>query len=404
MTQGFNFWKQKKRIHLDYASTTPVHPEVYTAMQPFFSKKWANASAIYAEGVMVRGVIDSARAKLAHILNVRPTDCIFTSGGTESNNLAIIGLIENLHGTGIAYEMMEIITTRIEHPSITETLRSLEKRGVVIRYIPLNSDGRIDVQALQTLLSSQTRLVTCAYVNSEIGVIQDVKKISRIVRAWNDAHDTTVRIHIDACQAPLWLPCALDMLGVDMLSLDAGKCYGPKGVGVLVKRHWVSLSPIMFGGGQEMGIRAGTENTALIVGCVEALVRAQKYWNVRSEKVKHLRDFFFEKITEMLPHVLVNGSLTHRVANNVNISIVGYDGEYAVITLDAQGICASTRSACGVGKGSGSAVVQEISGDTARALSTIRFTLGEESARADIIRSVDALKNYMTLMKSQIEN
>ena len=384
---------------MDYASTTPVHAEVWKAMVPYFRDMWANASAIYTEGVAVREVIEAERGALARVLHVRPSDVVFTSGGTESNNLVIVGLVARLHTEGIAYADMEIISTKIEHPSILEALRYVEALGVVIKYAPVDEEGRIDMVDLEALFSEKTRLVTFAYVNSEIGTIQDVKKITRMARAWNDTHKTHVYVHIDACQAPLWLPCALDQLGADLVSLDAGKAYGPKGVGVLVKRHWVKLNSIMYGGGQEQGLRPGTENTALIIGCVRALVRAQQHWEKQSAAIQKVRDYALSKI-KTLPNVVINGSSEHRVPNNINISIPGIDGEYAVITLDAHGIAASTRSACGAGKGQGSHVVRTISGDEARALSTIRFTLGEGTKKKDIDEAVAVLKEHIKLMRS----
>ncbi len=397
-----NFFHSKdpvKRIHLDYASTTPVHQDVFSAMKPYFSDVWANASAIYAEGVAVREVIEDERAKLARLFCVRQSDVVYTSGGTESNNLAILGLVYNLHARDVAFSDMEIISTSIEHPSILQTLKHVEKLGVIVRFVSVDGEGRIDIKEFESLLTDKTRLVTFAYVNSEIGVIQDVKKISRIVRGRNEKYHTSIYVHIDACQAPLWLPCALDALGVDMMSLDAGKCYGPKGVGVLLKRHWVGLSSSMFGGGQEGGLRAGTENTALVVGCTRALVRAQDGYEAQSARVQTIRDYAFKQISEHIPRAVINGSIQHRVANNINISIVGIDGEYAVITLDAHGVAASTRSACGAGKGAGSLVVRAISDDDARALSTIRLTLGEESHTDDIDVVIDVLKKHLSRMQ-----
>lgn len=389
----------EKRVHMDYASTTPVHPEVFEAMRPYFSDEWANPSAIYKEGVKARKVIEDARTELARTLKIRPLDVTFTSGGTESNNLALIGVIEALHKEGKAYEEMEIISTKIEHPSILETLRYLEMRGVRIVYIPVLEDGQIDYGAFESLLSAKTVLVTFAYVNSEVGIIQDIKKVTRIVRAWNEAHKTHVYVHTDASQLPLWLSCELDRLGVDMMTLDAGKCYGPKGVGVLAHRHWVKIVPIMHGGGQEQGLRSGTENTAFIVGCVKAIVRAQKNYEARSITITRLREKLFEIIEKEIPEAVVNGSRESRVANNVNISLPGFDTEYAVIWLDTKGIAASTKSACGAKESMGSNVVREITHDESRALSTLRFTLGEETTEDDIKQAVKILKEHLELMK-----
>ncbi len=245
-------------------------------------------------------------------------------------------------------------------------------------------------------LTAKTVLVTCALVNSEIGTIQPIPKIARIVRAFEKESGTHILVHTDAAQAPLWLSCALDSLGADMLSLDAGKCYGPKGVGVLAKRHGVSLTPILHGGAQELGLRAGTENTALIVGCANAIVRAQEGYIARSEKILKLREYFIELLLRDIPDAVLNGSRTDRVVNNVNISLPKFDTEYAVIWLDAKGIAVSTKSACSTG-GGGSAVVREMTNDASRASSTIRFSLGEETTKDEIERAVSVLLEFIKL-------
>jgi len=196
------------------------------------------------------------------------------------------------------------------------------------------------------------------------------------------------------------LSCELDKLDVDMMTLDAGKCYGPKSVGVLVHRHWVKIAPLMHGGGQELGLRSGTENTALIVGGVHAIVRAQSGYEPRSLSVANLRNEFFELLLKAIPHAVVNGSRESRIANNVNISIPDTDTEYAVIWLDAKGVCASTKSACGAKETTGSNVVREMTKDESRALATIRFTLGEETKKSDIVYAVEALKDFVAQMKN----
>ena len=393
--------ESNRRIHLDFAATTPVHPEVLKKMLPYFSEDWANPSAFYKEGVKARQVIEGARTKLARTLRVRASDIIFTSGGTESNNLALVGTVEALFEAGRPYVEMEIISTRVEHPSILKTLIYLEGRGVAVHYAPIDSEGRIIISEFEKLLSTKTTLVTFAYANSEIGVVQDVKKITRKVRAWNELHEVKIVTHLDASQAPLWLSCEIDMLGVDLMTLDSGKCYGPKGVGVLAKRHGVTLSPVLHGGEQEQGLRAGTENTALIVGCVEAIVRAQENHEARSEAVATLREYFFELLIQEISEVIINGSRESRIANNVNISLPNFDTEYAVVWLDAKGIAASTKSACGTGGEAGSLVVREMTHDESRALSTLRFTLGEETTKADIEQTVEILKEFKKLMQGE---
>lgn len=391
-------WGEKKRVYLDYAAATPVHTDVFAAMRPYFSERFANASAIHKEGVAMRDVVEKAREEIARTLRVRAHDVVFTSGGTESNNLALFGISEALHQDGRAYADMEIITTPIEHPSIIEALAVLQDRGVWVRYVTIDEEGRIDQNSLKEQLSENTVLVTCAYANSEIGVVQDVKKITRAVRLHNQAQGTQVKVHIDASQAPLWLPCQMDMLGVDLMTLDAGKCYGPKGAGVLAYRHGVSLRSIMHGGGQEHGLRAGTENTPLIVGCAHALIRAQQGLAARCERVRTLRDHMIDLLTKEIEGAVLNGSHEHRIANNINISIPGIDGEFAVVTLDTHGVAASTKSACSGAGGGGSVVIREMTGDEARAISTIRFTLGEETTKKDIELAVKVLKAHVHKM------
>ncbi len=396
----FKKFGRRTVVHLDYASTTPLAPEVVRAMEPYMRDVWENPSAIYEGGLRARAAIDGARTAIARALHIRAEGVLFTSGGTESNNLGIIGTVEALVSDGREYSTMEIVTTAIEHPSILRTCESLARRGVRVKYLPLSEDGRIDLSLFTKSLSKDTVLVTCAYVNSEIGTIQDVKRISRALRLWGKENDVTIPFHLDAAQAPLWLPCEMDALGIDLMTLDAGKCYGPKGVGVLAMKGAHRLAPILFGGGQEGGLRSGTENTPLIVGCAAALVRAFSSWESRSARVRALRDSMIEMLRKEIPGAVLNGSSAERVANNVNVSLPGIDSEYAVVTLDRHDIAASTKSACG-GKGSeGSDVVRELTKDDARAMSTIRFTLGEETSTGDIARAVQVLKNHAFMMRS----
>lgn len=382
-----------KRVYLDYAAATPVRASVRAAMERYFSDHFANPSAIHHEGREARRAVEAARGTVARILKIRSEDIIFTSGGTESNNLAIFGVVEATHARGVRYEDMEIITTAIEHPSVLETLKVCAARGTVVHYVPVDENGKVVMSAFEELLSEKTVLVTFAYANSEVGVVQDVKRITRAVRALGDVRPL---VHLDASQAPLWLPLAMDMLGVDMMTLDAGKCYGPKGVGVLAHRHHVELRPFAYGGDQESGLRPGTENVPLIVGCAHALEIAHDGREARVERVKELRDYLLESLSREIPQAVLNGSREDRIANNVNISIPGLDGEFAVVTLDVQGVAVSTRSACTGGKGGGSHVVRVLTGDEDRAASTIRFTLGEETTRNDIDRAVSVLAAHAT--------
>ncbi len=388
-----------RRIYLDYAAATPLRPAVARAMAPYFTDHFANPSAIHAEGQRARGAVEGARERVAALLGVRAEEITFTSGGTEANNLALFGVVEAAHAQGRAYEEIEIMSTAIEHPSILEALQALSRRGVCVRYVPIDRDGLVDREAFEAMLSARTLLVTMAYANSEVGTVQRIKQLARMVRAKTGEAGTATYFHTDASQAPLWLSCSLTSLGVDLLTLDAGKCYGPKGVGVLAHKKRVPIAPYLLGGDQERGLRPGTENVPLVVGCAEALAAACEGYAARAQKVATLRDRFIAELEAAIPQLTLNGARQERIANNCNISIPGVDGEFAVVTLDVHGIAASTRSACAGGQGSGSHVVRAMTGDDARAASTIRFTLGEETTWEELVATVQTLAEHVAALQ-----
>ena len=383
-----------KRIYLDYAAATPVAPEVMEAMLPYFSEVFGNAGAGQVEGRAAREVIDEARAELARILKVRPEGVTFTSGGTEANNLAIFGIVE-------ASKTLrpEVVTTEIEHPSVLEAMKKLETQGVKVTYLPVQETGHIDKKVLHAALSPKTVFVTFAYANSETGVVQDVRALVRAVQEYARAHSTTIFTHIDASQSPLWLSLGMDALGVDLMTLDAGKCYGPKGLGVLARKHGVELNTQTYGGAQESGLRAGTENTPLIVGGVAAFARADKGREERVVPTRAVRDYLIERLMQAFPNAILNGSQDERLANNVNISLPGMDTEYAVMYLDTHGIAVSTRSACGALGKTGSHVIRAMTGDESHATSTLRITLGEITTREDVDVCVAALHAWKNVMQ-----
>ena len=392
---------KKKRVYLDYAAATPVRPEVVEAMQPYFTEHFGNPSAIHREGQYARDAVEATRESIARLLAIRSPGVYFTGSGTEANNLALYGSVRAcLASRSCDYSDVAIVSTRIEHPSILRVLEDLARCGVDVRYVDVDADGCIDEEQLQSLLDSSVVLVSFAYANSEIGVVQNVKRLTRIVKKHNAEHNTEIRTHLDAAQAPLWLPLEMDMLGVDLMSLDGGKCYGPKGVGVLAVRHGVTLAGVLLGGGQEDGKRAGTENTPLIVGFGKALQSAVDGRESRCVRVRALRDALIMSLTKQIEGCVLNGTHEQRIANNVNISIPGLDAEFAVVTLDVHGIAASTKSACGGADGAGSEVVRIISDDKDRAQSTLRFTLGEETIQRDIARVVDVLSAHVAEMRA----
>ncbi len=395
----FSLRPSKKRIYLDHAAATPLHLEVKEAMLPFLENSFGNPSAVHEEGVKARQAVEVARLKVATVLGIRPTGIIFTSGGTESNNLAILGLVKKLQKDGLPYSEMEIITTEIEHPSISALLPMLRELGVTIRFAAVDSEGKITVPALEAVLSAKTVLVTFAYANSEVGVVQSVSRLARTIRQSQKKNGTKIYIHVDAAQAPLWLPCTLERLGVDMMSLDTGKCNGPKGIGVLATCGGVTLLPILFGGGQEQSLRPGTENVAGIVGAAKALELAQATYQDRAEAVSAVRDEFITLLSEAIPEVLLNGPEGEsRLANNINISLPKFDTEYAVVYLDARGVAASTKSACAGAGGGESKVVSVMTGDKARAKSTLRLSLGADTTRAEMETVLDILLEFRDKM------
>lgn len=385
------WFRKSKRIYLDYAAATPVRQEVLLAMKPYWNSDFANPSAIHQEGQKARQAVEDSRQKIARLLGVRETGVVFTGSGTESNDLAIRGVVNQSQRP---YSECEIITTRTQHPSVIETLNSLAKDGVKVHYCPVTEEGKVNKEAFTKLLSSKTVLVTLAYANSEIGVIEDLRKLSRLVVDFNQSTGTKVLMHVDAAQAPLWLACRLENLGADLLSLDAGKCYGPKGVGVLAFHNHVTLTPVLSGGGQEFGLRAGTENVAGIVGVATALKIAERDRKKRVEKVLALRNYLIEQLVA-IEGVVLNGSQHDRLANNVNISVPGLDSEFLVVSLDTAGIATSTKSACGGMKSGGSYVVREITADAKRAESTIRLTLGEETTLKEVKQTAKIIKNLI---------
>lgn len=394
------FWsKSPKRVYLDYAAATPLLPEAKAAMEPFLNGNYANASAIHTEGIQARQAVEKARLDIARVLGVRENEVYFTGSGTESNNLAILGLVKAQISQGKKYSDIEVITTRLEHPSVLKVAERLTELGATVHYLEVDTFGLIELASLRTFLNEKTALVTFAYANSEIGVIQPVKQISRLVSKFNQDHKTNIRIHLDAAQAPLWLNCEPHRLGVDLVTVDAGKCNGPKGVGVLVKLSATEVRGVTLGGGQEDGLRAGTENVAGIVGSSVAIANAQKGFETRAQTLASVRDQAIEYIQAEISTVVLNGPTGQdRLANNINISIPGLDTEFATVVLDRHGFAVSTKSACAGAGGGASAVVREISNDLARATSTLRISLSPETKLSDLKRLTKVLKEHIETM------
>lgn len=389
---------KKKRVYLDYAAATPLSPEAKAAMKPYFDGRFANPSAIHTEGQTTRTAVEAARSLVAKTIQVRPEFVTFTSGGTEANNLALLGTVLKLVEDGNKFSDMEIVTTRIEHPSVTNVMKSLERRGVIVKYVGINEDGLVNLEELRTLLSEKTVLFSVAYANSEIGTVQKVHAIKKVLDEAEKKYGTTIMFHLDAAQAPLWLSCQFDSLKADLISFDVGKCNGPKGVGILVRSRRAHIAPHVYGGGQEDGLRPGTENVMGIVGGAAAFASAQKSHKERAKRVVIVRDEGISMLTK-LEGVVLNGSQgEYRIANNINISIPGLDTEFLTVVLDTYGFAVSTKSAC-AGAGSGeSVVVREVTQDSSRAKSTLRLTLGSDTSSSDIKKVADIISHHIKKM------
>lgn len=384
-----------KRIYLDHAATTPQESRVLEIMRKVGAEVYGNPSSIHKEGVMAKKVLEEAKRSVADILHAHPDEIIFTSGGTESNNLAIFGTIENIWTSDVQIKnnrRAHIIVSNIEHPSVLECVREIERRGAEVTYLPISSDGIVSSKSVKEALRGNTVLVSVMYANNEIGMIQPIGEIAKVIRQHNKAGGKVV-FHTDACQAVNYLDMNVLKLGVDMMTFNASKIYGPKGIGALFVKRGVTLAPQIFGGGQEGGVRSGTENVAAIAGFAEAVRIAEKMKEKESVRLAKLRDFLIHEILTKIPDTVLNGSASERLPNNANISFLGADAEEMVIALDARGIAASTGSACAniSRDGKVSSVILALDGDRIRAMGSVRFTFGRETKKEDIVRTVNEL-------------
>ncbi|MEW6555705.1 MAG: cysteine desulfurase NifS [Actinomycetota bacterium] len=362
-----------RRIYLDHAATTPFHPEVTEAMLPYLGEHFGNPSSIYGEGREARKAVEQARSQVAEALGADPEEIYFTSGGTEADNLAVLG-------TALANRERgdHIITTNIEHHAVLEPCHYLEREGFGLTVLPVDGAGLVDPGEVRRAITPSTFLVSVMHANNEIGTIQPIEEIAAVCR------EAGVYLHSDAVQAVGALEVDVDRLGVDMLSVSAHKLYGPKGTGCLYVRRGTRLRPILLGGGQERGMRSGTENVAGIVGFGAAIRLAADEWKQRSEQVLPLRDRLIEGILERIPYTRLNGDRERRLPNNVNVLFDFIEGEAICLRLDFQGIAASTGSACSSESGEASHVLLALGIPPERAHGSLRLTLGRENTAEDV--------------------
>lgn len=362
-----------KRIYLDYAATTPVRPEVLQAMLPYFTVTFGNPSSIHSLGQEAKGAVEEARTKVAKLIGAQSDEIVFTSGGTEADNLAIKGIALANRDRG-----NHIITSQIEHHAVLEPCHWLEKQGFSVTYLRVDSHGMVSPDDVKRALTSRTILVSIMHANNEIGTIEPIAEIAKITR------EAGVYLHTDAVQTVGHIPTNVNDLGVDLLSLSAHKLYGPKGVGALYIRKGTRIGPIIHGGGQEKNRRSGTENVPGIVGLGEAAELAQHEMAEEAARLTNLRDYFIQGILNEISCAHLNGHPTIRLPNNVSISVEYIEGEAMLLKLDLAGICASTGSACSSANLQPSHVLTALGLTPTQAHGSVRFTMGRWTSKQDV--------------------
>jgi cysteine desulfurase len=386
----------REGIYLDHAATTPVDPGVVDRMLPFFTERFGNPSSIYQLGQEARAAIDGARRQCAAVLGCAPSEVLFTSGATESDNLAVRGAVDAWRRTHGADRRPHVVISAIEHHAVLDVAQALARDGVDLTIVPVDASGRVDPADVAAAIGPDTCLISVMLANNEVGTIQPIPEIAAIAR------ERGVTVHTDAVQAAGVLDISIDRLGVDMLALSAHKFYGPKGIGLLYVRKGAAIDWQQHGGGQESGRRGGTENVPLIVGMGEALGRAEA---LREQYVAHcreLRDHLWERLRGELPDTLRNGTGDPEMTlpNILNVVLPGVQGETMLLNLDLLGIAASAGSACTTGNAEPSHVVRAIGRSEEQARSTIRFSVGRGNALDEMDQAVAAIAESVSRVRS----
>ncbi|HEX5412571.1 MAG TPA: cysteine desulfurase NifS [Terriglobia bacterium] len=378
-----------QRVYLDNNATTAVAPEVFEAMKPYFLDDYGNASSIHLRGQRARSAVEASREQLAHLLNARPSEIVFTSGGTESDNQALFGIAGASRSAS-----KHIITTTIEHSAVLHTAKELEKRGVRVTYVPVGPSGVVDPADVEKAIRPDTVLISVMHANNEIGTIQPLEEIGCIAREHN------VYFHTDAVQSVGKISVDVGRLGVDLLSLSAHKLHGPKGAGALYVRKGTILRPLMYGGHHERDRRPGTENVPGIVGLGKAAELAGAHLGAGMERVAHLRDCLEQRILSSIPLATVSGDTSRRLPNTSNISFDYIEGEGFVIAMDLKGVECSTGAACSSGSVEPSHVLTAIGRRPGQARSSIRFSLGRFNTAQDVDYALEVLPRVVEQLRS----
>jgi cysteine desulfurase len=381
-------WFREKRLYADAAASTPLSARAKAELVRLL-ELYGNPGGLHKEAVAAKAALDDARKRVARALECHVEELVFTGSGTEANNLALLGLLRPiLREQGEAH----VIITTIEHSSVLEPLHALEDDGLYVTALGVNDEGRIDLKELEDAINDQTVLVTIQLVNSEIGTIQDIRAVSKLLKQ----QGRKIYLHCDASQAPLWQSVVVERLGVDLLTVDGQKVMGPKGVGALYIRKDTPVESVVWGGGQEHGLRAGTENAPLVAAFAVALEDAQKDHADNTKRITEVREHLWQQIQKVIPDAVLNGATGEkRIANNINVSIPGLDAEMGVIAMDALGVAVSTRSACDIGDEEPSHVIRAIGTPVNLQKTAIRITFLPTATKSDADQIVRVLKKVV---------
>jgi len=374
-------------IYLDNAASTKIHEDVLEEMMPYLKEQYGNPSSIHRYGRLAQKGIEKARKQIANLINADPSEILFTSGGTESNNTALFGIAKK-------YPQSRIITSSIEHDAVLEPCKKLEKEGFEIIYLPVDNYGLVDPLILKNNLTKNTSLVSIMFGNNEVGTIEPISDLVKICK------DRNIIFHTDAVQATGKIPINVKELGIDLLSISSHKLNGPKGVGALYIRKGISIDPVILGGGQENGLRSGTENVANIVGFGKACELASLNLLENISRMKELRDYITKKILLEIPKVNLNGHPETRLPNNIHLTFLGVNGEDLLIKLDENQIAASTGSACSVHIQKASHVLQAMGFLHEQISGSLRLTLGISNNFEEMDKTVEILKNVVKELRS----
>jgi cysteine desulfurase len=384
-----------KRIYMDHSATAPMAPQVLEAMLPYFSEKFGNASSLHSFGREAKEALEESREKVAGLLEADPEEVVFTSGGTESDNLALKGIAYRSREKGLGNH---IITTAIEHPAILETCRKLENQGFSITYLPVTRDGLVDLEVLESAIRKETILISVMHANNEIGTIQPLEDIGKI------AEEKEIYFHTDAVQTAGKIPIDVQKMELDLLSISAHKLYGPKGIGALYVRKGTRLDSIIQGGGHERNLRSGTENIPGIVGLARAAELAQQDMMIESERLLRLRDRLAGLVLDQAKDAWINGTMAERLPSNLNFGFRYIEGESLLMFLDSKGIAVSTGSACSSHKLEPSHVLMALGLRPEECHGSLRITMGRSNTEQDvdyvaksIVEAVERFRNISAL-------